>query len=180
MKKNGKRFIFLGLLVSLFANNGNLIYADDSEKIKTKKNEKPSFENFPVKTSQVGSIPKLRLTTRLARQYKTTISTEATKPSNFAGEFRVATWGCGTDCRGFAIISKHTGVVYTLPGVEYIAGVMGNDDERIAFKLDSRLLIITGSMNDNSKDEGTFYYEWTGRNLKLLAKLPIEKENILP
>ena len=55
--------------------------------------------------------------------------------------------GGGTDCRGFAILNKLSGVAYTLRGVEYVAGAMGNDEDRLDFKRNSRLFVINGLVN---------------------------------
>jgi hypothetical protein len=46
-----------------------------------------------------------------ARQYQTAITREVEEGANFAGHYRLATWGCGTDCYGFAIIDLLTGKI---------------------------------------------------------------------
>lgn len=139
----------------------------------------PSFESYPAKISQSSSETlQLALTTKLAKRHKTVITAEAAKPVNFAGQYRIATWGCGTDCRGFAIINKQTGAVFTLPGVEYVAGVMGNDEERLSYRIDSNLFIITGMKNDDENEKGKFFYLWKKEKLNLLANVPILEADI--
>lgn len=137
----------------------------------------PGFADFP--TTHQGEIPragvKPRLATPRARHYRTVIASEAQKESNFAGHYRLVTWGCGTDCRGFAIVDRLSGRVYLPPGINYVAGVMGNAEPRVDFRTDSRLLILTGSLDDEL--EGKFFYEWTGRRLKLLRRVPVPKED---
>ena len=133
------------------------------------------FEQFPANVAVTSAIAKPILTTKLAKQYKTAITLAMAEPANFAGHYRVVTWGCGTDCRGFAILNKLTGVAYTLPGVEYVAGIMGNEEERLDFKSDSRLFVISGLVNDET--EGKFYYLWERERLKLLAKMPLVKQS---
>jgi hypothetical protein len=161
------------LYVLVYALSGWLIAADLSSGADRAK--LPRFEMYPVEQEVAGKrAAKLVLSSKLARQYKTVITAEAKREPDFAGHFRVATWGCGTDCRGFAIVDQHTGVVYTLPGVDYVAGVMGNGDDRLSYRLDSRLFIITGSKND--EEEGKFYYLWSGKSLSLLHKGEVPRE----
>jgi len=137
----------------------------------------PSFADFL--TRHQGEIPKAGvkplLTTARARHYRTVIASEAKKESNFADHYRLVIWGCGTDCRGFAIVDQLNGRVYLPSGINYVAGVMGNAEARVDFRTDSRLLILTGSLNDEL--EGKFFYEWTGRRLKLLHQAPVPKED---
>lgn len=125
---------------------------------------------------QGGRPAKVILATAQARRYRTAIRDQAGESANFAGHFRVITWGCGTDCRGFAILDRQTGVAYTPPGIDYVAGAMGNDEERIDFRLDSRLLVLNGLINDRL--EGKHLYRWDGRQLKLLRRVPLVKEDI--
>ncbi|QSI77077.1 hypothetical protein [Niveibacterium microcysteis] len=136
----------------------------------------PSFDDYPVvEHSQPFPSISLILQTRLAKQYRTVITQPSREGADLAGHYRVATWGCGTDCHGFAIINKRNGKVYTMPGVDYVAGVMGNAEDRLAYRLNSSLFVITGRKND--EDEGKFYYLWNGRLLKLILKTEIAKES---
>ncbi|WP_264165906.1 hypothetical protein [Burkholderia sp. AU30280] len=142
----------------------------------------PSFEHYPVRATPAPRKPVTapRLTTKEARLYRTVIRDEFTQPANFAGHYRVAIWGCGTDCRNFAIVDKYTGATYTMPGVQAIAGVMGNDDERVDFRPDSRLLIVAGCFNDDCDDSNAkaarFFYEWAGTRLRRIGTCPLAIE----
>lgn len=178
MRTKNKSFVFFSALVSLFSWQAQPIFANDTEKFRDEYSAPPRFENFPARVLHSQSSPKLVLTTKLARRYKTAIRNEAARPVNFAGHFRVATWGCGTDCRGFAIINKRTGIVYTAPGAEFVAGVMGNDDDRLEFRADSNLIVIAGLKNE--EEEGKFYFLWKQGKLHLLAKRPLIKKEIDP
>ncbi|VWB32939.1 hypothetical protein BLA23254_01429 [Burkholderia lata] len=144
----------------------------------------PSFERYPAHPRPAPHTPARapRLTSKEARLYRTVIRDEFTQPANFAGHYRVAIWGCGTDCRNFAIVDKYTGATYTMPGVQAIAGVMGNDEERVDFRADSTLLIIAGCFNDdcdyNSAKAARFFYEWTGTRLRRVGTCPLAIEPI--
>jgi len=143
-------------------------------------NAAPQFSDYPITRddlARTGVHPKVRLNSPLARRYTTVIHQEFTQPPNFSGHFRVARWGCGTDCRNFAVLDQNTGSTFTLPGVEEIAGVMGNDEERVDFRPDSRLLIISGCINDGTAP-GKFYYLWTGKRLQRIGSAPLVVEPI--
>nr|WP_244110648.1 hypothetical protein [Burkholderia cenocepacia] len=145
----------------------------------------PSFDRYPapaaVRTPRKPAAAP-RLTSKEARLYRTVIRDEFAQPANFAGHYRIAIWGCGTDCRNFAIVDKNTGVTYTMPGVKAISGVMGNDDERVDFRAGSRLLIVAGCFDDDC-DAGTakaarFFYEWTGIGLRPVGRCPLAIEPV--
>lgn len=173
MKKISRLYPYILLCLSTYISSFNYAWADVSL---AKNSEQLKFESYPAGTSKTSDTPTLKLNSKLAKHYKTAITEASKEPANFAGHYRVATWGCGTDCHGFAIINKQTGNVYTLPDVNYVVGVMGNDDERVAYKVNSRLLVLRGALNDEY--EGVYYYVWTGEKLKFLTKLNIVKENL--
>ncbi|QVN19039.1 hypothetical protein [Burkholderia pyrrocinia] len=139
----------------------------------------PSFDRYPARAASAPRKPAAspRLTTKEARLYRTVIRDEFTQPANFAGHYRVAIWGCGTDCRNFAIVDKYTGATYTMPGVNAISGVMGNDDDRVDFRAASTLLVVAGCFNDDCDDSNAkaarFFYEWTGTRLRTIGTCPL-------
>ena len=52
---------------------------------------------------------------------------------------------------------------------------MGSVEDRLDFRVDSRLFVINGLINDEL--EGKFYYLWEKERLKLLAKTPLVKQS---
>ncbi len=170
MLKNYFRWAAIGIIVASATGH---VFADVTNSTSLTVDQPFRFERYPVSVAEISAGKKPILSTAFAKRYKTVITADAGKPVNFAGHYRVVTWGCGTDCRGFAIINKLTGATYALPGVDYVAGVMGNDEERLEFKKDSRLFVITGIKNDEV--EGKFYYLWDKERLRLLARFPVRK-----
>ncbi|TKC86985.1 hypothetical protein FAZ69_19590 [Trinickia terrae] len=142
-----------------------------------------SFADYPAASgnAQPQAATHPVLTSKKAQLFRTVIRNEFSEPANFAGHYRVAIWGCGTDCRDFAILDKDTGSVYTMPGESEVNGVMGNDDERINFRMDSKLFIISGCFNENesclNKPEKLFY-EWTGKTLRLIGRCRLDVESV--
>lgn len=135
----------------------------------------PAFEQYPSRTTGVPTPAALRLhfSSAQGRRYRTVIRASAQQGPNFAGHHRLATWGCGTDCRGFAIVNLRTGQVDTPPGITLVAGVMGSGDERLAFRADSRLLVISGALDDDPARTAQFFYLWQGQRLQLLMRRPL-------
>ena len=127
--------------------------------------------------------------------FRTRITKEALQGPNFAGHYTVATWGCGTGCTEFAIVNAKTGTVFfpSFGGVESIRVPCNKDDipaatepnaefrrdnvvvedvlitQDIAFRRDSRLLIVTGIVDETERYR--HFYEWTGRQLRVLLSV---------
>ena len=132
----------------------------------------PNYPDFPVETRLVGAAATPNVTSGRAHMYRTILRREGLRPPNFAGAYRVVTWGCGTCCNEFAIVNERNGNVFFPP---FAVACKSPDDSEyggqvgIDFKIDSRLLIITGAKNE--KGGGRYFYEWSGRRLKLLLAL---------
>jgi hypothetical protein len=143
----------------------------------------PAFADFPAERASAKPSRALRpsLTTKKSRLFRTVIREDFAEPANFAGHYRVTIWGCGTDCRDFAIADKNTGSVYTMPGESNVSGVMGNDDDRISFRPDSRLFIVAGCFNEDQACQDKpkkLFYEWTGKRLRLIQQCPLAVKQI--
>ena len=129
-----------------------------------------SFEKYPAKIYNGKQAP-LKLgdwssfRTRLKEAHKD-------GEINFAGNYIVTTWGCGTSCVSGSMIDKRTGKVYDIPlgetegsvtpyesGAECFAdGAELDDNERLAFYPNSRLFISRNC-------EGEQVNETTGKQL---------------
>ncbi len=96
------------------------------------------------------------------RYFRTRLRNSSKEPSNFAGEYSLAIWGCGTSCLMGAAVHLKTGNVIFMPGT--ISNWQGEGDS-LNFQLKSRLLIASGYINEEGK-HGRHYYEFTGRTFK--------------
>jgi hypothetical protein len=140
----------------------------------------PKFEDFKVAEVFQGVPAVPILTTPRQRLYRTMIRIGAKSRFTFAGHFKIAGWGCGSSCMGFAIVDSKTGQVFDTPFEYYEWNDLvlnrgydkdyGPTMENISLRSDSKLLIIRGCPEE--KNCGTYYYEWTSSQLKLLRKLP--------
>lgn len=115
--------------------------------------------------------------------FRTKIRNAAAEGPNFAGHFTFASWGMAIGQRCWAIVDSKTGVIHAeaMPGPDRpgpyssqskvtCVVILNNDIQEPQFRLDSRLLILTGQITDNRL--GVAYYEWTGTQLRELRFYP--------
>ena len=129
----------------------------------------PKFSDFRTREVFTGPSAKPVLRTPVQKRFATQIRRQAAKPANFAGNYSVAEWGCGTSCVSIAIIDFKTGQVYDGPfsilgygsPYHYEAG-----DDELEYRVSSRLIIARGCPED--KNCGTYYYEWKGNHFERL------------
>lgn len=143
----------------------------------TSRDDLPRFEDMPVAQKFTGKPAPVKLSTPESRRYRTVIREGAREGPNFAGHYTIVTWGCGTGCIQFAIVDATTGVVYS-PRFYVAARVRFDEetqqsDEPLQFRIDSKLLIVSGSPNE--KNEGIYYYSWNGKRLTLLKSAAFKK-----
>ena len=70
------------------------------------------FGSFPAKPFHGSFVPPKLQKGSPGHRFRTVIKRGAAGPPDFAGHYRVVTWGCGTNCINFAIVDKKTGEVY--------------------------------------------------------------------
>lgn len=137
-----------------------------------------SFEHFPAAGVFRGQVPGLKFLSTTQRRFSSQILREATLPANFAGQYRIAEWGCGSSCVSFVVIDLKSGSVFDGPfstlgyGAPY--RYEGGSDE-LEYRQNSRLLIARGCPED--KNCGTYYYEWDGH---AFARLRLVRHGRLP
>lgn len=169
------RTVIAVLTLSLFV----IVDGFAAEPQKTQRGEKASFEDFPVTSAErfKDKPAPVRLATREARRYRTAIREGAREGPNFAGHYTIVQWGCGAGCVQFAVVDAKSGAVfmptfYVGPRA-LVEGQSGEPDEPLQFRIDSRLLIVSGAPNE--KNEGVYRYTWDGKRLRLLSKAPFSK-----
>jgi hypothetical protein len=111
----------------------------------------PRFEDYPVTEKWSGPSAPLKLTSRSGRMYRTRLTTASKEAPNFAGRYRFAIWGCGSNCAAGAVVDLPTGAVYPPPSSNDIAGerhwiVCAAIDQSPFFRLDSALVIVQCGM----------------------------------
>lgn len=102
-----------------------------------------------------------------AKLFRSTIASQVAEGANFAGHYAVATWGCGTECQGYAITDVLTGKI-----IEYVPHHAFQASEGLSFSANSNILVfnpkpeVAGSNktavevleDDFEARKGRFYY----------------------
>ena len=132
--------------------------------------ETPRFEDLPVSEQFKGKPAAVKLASPEARRYRTVIREGAGEGPNFAGHYTIVEWGCGAGCVQFAMVDAKTGSVFMPPfyvgPCALVEGETGEPEEPLQYRIDSRLLIVSGSRNEEG--EGVYYYKWDGKRLELI------------
>lgn len=136
----------------------------------------PTFKQYAVKVEKAKAKKINFASHKRAKTFRTNLSNALKEGVNFAGHYVLASWGCGTNCGDHGIIDARTGNVYFPEELEGIGiGFCEIDYENIepvAFKPDSRLLVLSGFKGGDLSSEnascGIYYFEWTGTKLKQL------------
>jgi hypothetical protein len=122
----------------------------------------PKFADYSGAAIYNGRNAAPVLATPDARRFRTRIREGAREKPNFDGHYVIVGWGCGTQCWNGAIIDVITGKVVLLPVVE---AAMQQDAELIDYRLDSRLIVLNGIV-DEKETLGSRYLEFDGGALK--------------
>lgn len=138
----------------------------------------PAFNKYTVKVEKKTAKAINFASHKDARKFRTNLRNNLKNGKvDFGGKYIVARWGCGTGCSQMALIDARTGNVYfptILQGALTGLGKFG-DVEKAQYRANSRLFILNGfpGIADPDGDateqkQGTRYYEWTGKDFKLL------------
>jgi hypothetical protein len=114
----------------------------------------PQFENYPTKPDVIAKNAEVRIAGRMERAYVTRLRFAAKQKPNFAGHYILTAWGCGAACLVPVAIDAKTGVVVWLNFSVCCWPLQVK--EPLEFKLNSSLLIVRGSRNEEG--QGTYYY----------------------
>lgn len=158
----------------------------------------PKFESYAVPVEHVAHAPRVDLQSDpRARLFRTNLR-NATKDGvrygpNFAGHYRLASWGCGTGCLNWMLVDLNTGriasdnTMYSLEN-NRVAFDREKEDDAYAkrrhatyefgvllYRADSSLLMTLGTPNEDEARDGIAYYRWTGKTFQKLAFYPAMK-----
>jgi hypothetical protein len=112
----------------------------------------------PVLRSGRFVAPQLR--TPRDREFRTVLKEAAKRKANFAGHHVLSVAGCGASCVIPFALDKVTGDVHWLPFTVCCADAVHEGAEPLTFRADSRLLVVTGSRNEQG--QGRYLYEFKG------------------
>lgn len=141
--------------------------------------DNPRFEDFPALSSFKGkpAAPKVRADKR-SWMFRTELREAAAEGPNFAGHYRLASWGCGAACFQWAIIDLQSGKVFhpvNLASTEHVnveESLYEGEIHAVQVRTDSRLLVVIGGINGDPKRRGISWFVWDGRQLKRIRFVP--------
>jgi len=151
--KTGISMITIILTLSLYATTA----------MSEAQNALPEFDKYQVKSMYSGKVAVIDPAGE--SMFHTRLIEAARQDVNFAGEYVLTTWGCGSGCFDGAAVNIRTGKVAYFPGAMHRK--MFSDDEVLQYRRNSRLFIMTGYL-DEKDDYATYYYELTGNSFKLI------------
>ncbi len=127
----------------------------------------PQFRDFPA-VPYSGARTALRLT-KQDMTFRTRLRDAATQPANFAGHYVLTTWGCGMSCQMGAAIDLQSGRVVWLPGTVCCEPTDVSDDkfERVLGRLNSRLVVLSGLINEGGSQGAHFFMLEDGKFIHL-------------
>jgi hypothetical protein len=119
----------------------------------------PKFSDYSVSEVYKGKNAPVRIDSD-SRLFKTRLrwAVRNQKP-NFAGRYILTFWGCGTSCIQGAAIDAKTGTVYWWG----FSTASIDAEEKVKYRLNSRLIIFHGLRNEEDGDNGDHYYQFNGR-----------------
>jgi hypothetical protein len=135
----------------------------DNVKIYRKYQPKTSFNDYPVDIYE-GELADPDFSTNPdSKRFITRIKNECAKGINFAGQYTLVTWGCGSSCQSGVVVDRITGKIFWGYGTSF-----GSE-----FKKDSRMIIRNFGAIDTMTNliEVCAYCEvdheiWTGTKFK--------------
>ena len=141
-----------------------------------------NYSQFPARVEAKSAVRINLKSHPEAKHYRTNLRNAlANSDVNFAGKYILVSWGCGSGCSQGAIIDTRTGNVFfpnELQGV-YAGGLTLGEHDMLEFKKNSFLLLIYGYSGSGFNPEtpthhGIYYYQWTGKVLKLLKFVKVK------
>jgi hypothetical protein len=127
----------------------------------------PQFQDLPS-AIYTGKRVEVRLIDKPSRQYARILRTASHRPTNFAGRYVLASWGCGASCVMAAAVDAKTGAVAWLP---FTVCCWAPDIlEPMEYRLESRLLVVHGSINESGAASDVHYYGFDGRRFAPIAQ----------
>lgn len=119
----------------------------------------PQFGDYSVRSIFNGKNVEPKLD-QDGRMFRTRLRAAARQKPDFAGEYVLTAWGCGTSCLTGAAVNVRTGAVTFIP-FSICCWAYDQDVKPIDYRLNSRLIIFTGARNESDSEGAAdrHYYE---------------------
>ncbi len=131
----------------------------------------PQFRDFPANMVHTGSNAPVQLSTNVDWTYRTRLLIASHQKPNYADHFVLSTWGCGTACIQGAAIDVSTGNVVWLPATICCARNTDANFDPVIFKLNSRLIVLSGLRDQKENDDAAHFYSIEGSEFVFVADI---------
>ncbi len=135
----------------------------------------PQFASYPVAQVYTGPNAQPILDTPRKHAYRTRLRAAAAMKPDFAGEYVVATWGCGTACIAGAVVNVRTGRVTFLPGSVSGWGAVDTTFEPVERRVGSSLIVLAGMINEQ-EPLGAHFYLFDGTTFRHIHTVLMDPE----
>lgn len=154
----------------------------------------PRFEQFKAKVTFQGIPAKPRFTAPAVlrenhgdsegdklpdadERYRGSVELAAEHGPNFAGQYTIATWSCGTSCSSSVVVDACSGQLYRDTPYGTL-DLSGSEYTGLSFRIDSSLLIVEGCLDTDAEQNHTpecsrSYYKWIPPRFILLRKIAL-------
>lgn len=139
----------------------------------------PRFEDYPAKVlDRTPVAPQFVSKEERLAEKEIVFLFKAVERPNFAGQFVVIEWPCGSECTRMVVVDAITGSIYPPPlnnaRWAFCLPIAGTDFADPEFRADSRLFILKhGCPEGLDRPCHDFYYVWESNAFKLIRKVPI-------
>jgi hypothetical protein len=130
----------------------------------------PQYRDYAAARTHFGPNAPVVLT-KQGITYRTRLRGAAREEPNFAGNYVLTYWGCGTSCVTGAVVDVATGEVTWLPFSICCATSTDSGFNPINFKPNSRLVVFAGLRNEE-QPMGAHFYWFDGHAFHFIATVP--------
>jgi len=132
----------------------------------------PQFKDYPAGEVYKGPNAPVVLS-RADRNFKTRLREAAKNEQvNFAGNYILTSWGCGTECLMGAVIDAKTGKVYWWNFSVCCWSATDDKFNPIEFRPDSKLIVFSGARNEKEGDDAAHFYRFENGRFVHLRSIP--------
>lgn len=103
---------------------------------------------------------------------------------NFAGHYLITVRDCGSSCHQFTIVDMLSGQTFRPKEISIVLASINPlnnsvcrklefncNEEVLGYKKNSNLLIVKGSLGQETNKRGFYFYQWKKNRLKLISKI---------
>ncbi len=163
------------LTATLFTQSGAALAAGIPDK-ECPSGAVPAFTDYTVPAKAVARRPKLKTNNEFSRMFVTRLGNALAGTSvNFAGHYIMVTIGCGNGCLYGGYIDAESGQARELPFSVSPPGLYREEDP-IEHRADSRLLIVSGNLNDADGPAMKYFFALKDSKLQPICYAPLNTD----